>query len=359
MRTDSENSIAFIGSYTLTESNADGKSAGVSIYKTGPKPSDWNLLSFFSDIINPSYLCLSPSHPIIYTVSEQGGQAPAPKSVIKVIQYDADNYVMTELQEISAEGDAPCYISTDREGKFLYVANYLSGNVIQYKINDDGSLQPGIAVQHYGSGIHSRQEAPHAHYIHQHPSDDNIYAVDLGTNKIIRYSSSIEGLKQEGFISSEPGSGPRHLAWHPNGKMVYVLNELSGTLEGWEWTDNFSKRHQIIQLNPFPDSLDAGSADIHLSKDGQFIYTSLRGDFNEIIALSIDPESHQLAIIQRVDAGGLAPRNFTLSPDEDYLAVALQNSDRIVLFPRDKNTGLLGESSGTVDVMTPVCVVFK
>lgn len=354
-----KNPLAFIGTYTQTEGHVDGKGIGISIYETGTSASDWNLLSSYSDIINPSFLCLSPNLPIIYAVSEQGPQSPEPKSVIKVINYNKKNYEMTEMQEVSALGDAPCYISTDREGLFLYVANYGSGNVIQYKINPDGSLQSGNSLKHYGSGNHPRQDSPHAHYIKQHPSTDNIYAVDLGTNKVIRYSSDESGLKLDGYISPESNSGPRHIVWHPSGKNLYILNELSGTIELWEWVDKYKKQHQIIALNPTPEEKEAGSADIHISKDGMFLYASLRGDFNEIIVLSIPPESGDLRIIQRVPVGGLAPRNFAISPSEEYLAVALQNSDEIMLFSRDTSTGLLTKNVESVSVKTPVCIVYK
>ena len=353
------NPLAFIGTYTQTEGHVDGKGVGISIYEPGANASDWNLLASFTDIINPSFLCLSPKLPIIYAVSEQGPQSPEPKSVIKVIRYNEKNYEMTEMQEVNALGDAPCYISTDREGLFLYVANYVSGNVVQYKINPDGSLQSGNSVKHYGSGSHPRQDGPHAHYIKQHPSTESIYAVDLGTNKVIRYSSDEGGLKLDGYINPEPDSGPRHLVWHPSGNNLYILNEITGTIEHWEWVDKYKKQHQIIPLNPAPGLKEAGSADIHISKDGRFLYASLRGDFNEIIVLSIQPESGELGIIQRVPAGGLAPRNFAISPSEEYLAVALQNSDKIVLFSRDINTGLLTKKSESVSVMTPVCIVYK
>ena len=354
-----KNPLAFIGTYTQAEGHVDGKGVGISIYETGANASGWNLLASFSDIINPSFLCVSPKLPIIYAVSEQGPQSPEPKSVIKVIRYNKKNYEMTEMQEVSALGDAPCYISTDREGLYLYVANYVSGNVVQYKINPDGSLQSGISVKHYGSGDHPRQDGPHAHYIKQHPSTESIYAVDLGTNKVIRYSSQEGGLKLDGYINPEPDSGPRHLVWHPSGSNLYILNEITGTIEHWEWVDKYKKQHQVIALNPAPGVKEAGSADIHISKDGQFLYASLRGDYNEIVVLSIHPESGDLSIIQRLPSGGLAPRNFAISPSEEYLAVALQNSDKIILFSRDINSGLLTKNEEHVAVKTPVCIVYK
>ncbi len=348
--------LAFIGTYTQKEGHVDGKGAGVSIYASGAKKSDWKLLQSFSDIINPSYICLSPKHPIIYAVSEQGPNAPEPKSVIKVIQYNPENYTMKAIQTISAHGDAPCYISTDTEGKTLFIANYVSGNVIRYNISADGTLESGLASQHNGQGPDPRQEAPHAHYVKPRAKDGFIYAVDLGIDQVIKYQNSESGLQALDTLIVEPASGPRHLSWHPHRDLVYILNELSGSIEAWEWTADKKERKQSIALNPEPEHKFAGAADIHTSKDGQYIYASLRGDFDEVIVLKTEPE---LSIIQRVPAGGAVPRNIALSPQEDYLAVASQNDDVIHLFPRNANTGLLDSSPERVKVKTPVCIVFK
>ncbi|MFT5386012.1 MAG: 6-phosphogluconolactonase, partial [Saprospiraceae bacterium] len=325
----------------------------------GPKAADWKLLGSFADIINPSFVCLSNTHPIIYAVSEQGPDVAAPKSVIKVIQYDPESFEMTVLQTVSAIGDAPCYISTDKEGRFLFVANYVSGNVVQYAIEKEGRLQPGISAQHLGKGPHSRQEGPHAHYIRQHPTAELVYAIDLGIDQIIRYRPGNKGLEAMDTVHTETGSGPRHMVWHPNGTSAYILNELTGSIEHWIWNDSLSQRNQIVSLKPDFSEAFAGSADIHIDKSAQFVYASLRGDFNEIVVLRVDPDTHDLSLIQRVAVGGEVPRNFAISPGEDYLAVALQDSDKITLFSRDADTGLLSEVPEVVEVKTPVCVVYQ
>ncbi len=354
-------SIAFIGTYTQKEGHVDGKGLGVAVYETGPKASDWMLLHSFSDIINPSYICLSPKHPIVYAVSEQGPNVPEPKSVIKVIQYDTKTYEMKELQSISALGHAPCYISTDRNGNYLMTANYVSGNVVQYRIKADGTIEPGVSSQHKGLGPDPRQEGPHAHFIkqHIHETRNKIYAVDLGIDKVFEYENSREGLILTDSIQTESGAGPRHLAWHPNGRSAYVINELNGTIEFWDWTEGKKERKQIISLTPEGNNDFAGSADIHVTKDGRFLYASIRGDFNQIVALSIDRESYELKVIQRVSAGGKAPRNISLSPEQDYLAVALQDIDKVMLFDRNEESGKLVETPEAVEVKTPVCVVYQ
>ena len=354
-----DKTLAFIGTYTQKEGHVDGKGAGVLIYETGPLAENWKLLSTFSNIVNPSYLCLSPTLPVIYAVSEQGPGVPAPGSVIKVIKYDAFNFQMEELQSIGAKGDAPCYISTSRDGKYVFAANYVTGNIVQYAIKTDGTLEEGIAFQPLGSGPHSRQEGPHAHYIKQHPTGNEIYGVDLGTDMITKYRSDKNGFHPLDTIQMEAGSGPRHLVWDKGGKSVYVLNELSGTVEQWTWTNDNAVRRSVTSLVQQGDSLQAGSADIHISTDGRFIYASLRGDYNEVVVLEVNAETGGLNIIQRVGAGGIGPRNFSISPDGDYLVVALQDSDKINLFDRNQENGTLSQDFETIDVSTPVCIVFN
>ena len=353
--------MAIIGTYTQKEGHVDGKGFGVGIYKIGPTAQDWKLQGKFSNIINPSYICLSPKHSIIYAVSEQGGNAPAPKSVVKVLSYDPADYSIKELQSVSALGDAPCYISTDRSGKYLFIANYGTGNVVQYQIKADGTLHPGIATQHDGDGPNqNRQEGPHAHYIHQHPQTEEIYAVDLGSDQVIRYAATEEGLTSTGSIYVEPGSGCRHLVWHPiHHNIVYIINELSGTIEAWNWEKDTSNRIQILFLSPADKAGNPGGGAIEISKDGKFIYASIRGDFNELIVIKIDPATHQLSIIQRVSAGGSAPRHIGLNIKEDYLSVSLQDDGKIMWFKRDLETGKLEETPQEVPVASPVCVQFE
>ena len=353
-----DRSIAFIGTYTQTEGHVDGKGAGILIYEAGPSPNDWRLLSIFSDIINPSYLCISPVNPIIYAVSEQGPDAPEPGSVIKVIKYDEIDFQMVELQSIDALGDAPCYISTSIDGRQVFVANYITGNVVAYDVNDDGTLDSGVAIQASGSGPHPRQEGPHAHFIKPHPYKDEIYGVDLGTDIVTKYESKKDFLVIDS-IKVEAGSGPRHLVWGPNGENVYILSELSGTIEHWLWNHSVAERRSITSLVPQGDTRDPGAADLHISNDGKFLYASLRGGFDEIIVLALDPTTQKPSIVQRLNSGGEAPRNFAVSPDDTYLVVASQNSDKLTIFSRDSITGKLQKKPIPVEVLTPVCVVFK
>jgi len=348
--------LAFIGTYTRNEGHVDGRGMGVGIYTTDDAYKNWELKNSFPDIVNPSFICHSPNHLIIYAVSEDGGD----KSAIKVLAYNSDDYNFKEIQSVSSLGNGPCYISTDQEGKFLWVANYGSGNVVQYHIDKDGTLKGGTAQQHQGIGPNKgRQESPHAHYIQIHPTRREVYAVDLGADKVYCYLPTATGLQQKDSLSVTPGGGCRHLTWHPKGDHVYILNELNGTIELWEWHDDVKKRLQILSLPKTGEDGYPGSAAIDISRDGQYLYASLRGVFNEILVLKNDPTTYKMEITQRVDAGGSAPRFIGLTPDEGILTVALQDDDLIFLFERDKETGMLSANPQKIAAKSPVCVVYR
>ena len=348
--------LAFLGTYTKKEGHVDGRGMGVGIYTTDADCKNWELKNKFSEIVNPSYICHSPNHPIIYAVSEGSGGP----STIAVLSYDPINFNIKEIQSVSSFGNSSCYVSTDRKGKFLWAANYGSGNVIQYAIHEDGTLGEGTSQQHQGIGPNeSRQEGPHAHFISEHPERSEVYAVDLGADKVYRYLPTTAGLTLDDSLSVTPGGGCRHLAWHPQGNHVYVLNELNGAIELWEWHGTVKERRQIIALPAEGKEGYPGSAAIQVSSDGRFVYASLRGVFNELVVLKIKPENYQLEIIQRIDAGGSAPRFIGLTPNEEVLTVALQDDDLTLLFERDPETGMLSGDPEQVSAKSPVCVVYR
>ena len=347
--------LAFLGTYTKKEGHVDGHGMGVGIYTTDVDHKNWELKNSFAEVVNPSFICHSPNHKIIYAVNEGSGGA----STIKVLVYDLADYNIKEIQSVSSLGNGSCYVSTDREGKFLWAANYGSGNVIQYTINKDGTLTGGMSQQHEGTGPNKgRQEGPHAHFIHEHPLRSEVYAVDLGADKVYRYLPTASGLQLNDSLSVTPGGGCRHLAWHPEGDHVYILNELTGTVELWEWHGSVKERQQIISLPAEGEKRYPGSAAINITADGQYLYTSLRGPLNEVVVLKTDPKTYQMEHIQRV-AVGSAPRFMDLTPDEDILTVALQDDDYILLFERDEETGMLGDNPEKIDVASPVCVVYQ
>jgi 6-phosphogluconolactonase len=252
-------------------------------------------------------------------------------------------------------------VSIDHTGQFAMLANYVSGNVAAYPIRKDGSLNEASAVhQHTGKGTTARQEGPHAHMII--PGLSNyIYSTDLGTDRIMLYTLDSDGkftLKKE--IETQVGAGPRHLAFHSNQKWAYVVNELNGTIEAFHLnkTTGDLSRFQTVSTLPEGQTVFAGSADIHITPSGKYLYASNRADVNNIAMYSINQENGMLKIIGHQSVLGKAPRNFVIDPTGKFLLVANQDSNSVITFQIDSETGKLIETGLQTEIPTPVCLKF-
>lgn len=257
----------------------------------------------------------------------------------------------------SSGGAHPCFVASNKEGIVL-TANYTGGNTGLLRIDEEGKLSELLDVnQHEGSGsVKGRQDAPHAHSIWFQPNSDRIIAVDLGSNEL--WLSKIESDK---FVSSKPdriampnGAGPRHLAFHPNGKWMYAINELSNTIS----SINIANNQIVKNTSTLPKDFEGTSftADIHISADGKFLYGSNRG--HNSIAIFAVLENGGLELIGHESTRGDHPRNFCLSPDGKYLVVANQNTNNLVCFKRNKETGSL-TFKDEAKAAKPVCVLFE
>ena len=247
---------------------------------------------------------------------------------------------------------------------WVLIANYMGGNVAVYPITEGGQLGPAASVvQHEGSGVNEkRQEAPHAHSITLDPANQRAIAADLGIDKLISYQLDAESgeLRPAAeYVSVNPGAGPRHFAFHPNGKHAFVINELDSTISALSYAQESGVFEEIATVSTLPaDFIDTNScADIHVSPDGRFVYGSNRGH-DSIVIMSFDESTEQLAVVGHESTRGDTPRNFTLDPAGDFLLVANQQSDSIFVFNIDKNTGLLESTGQRVEVPSPVCLKF-
>ncbi len=347
--------LLFVGTYTK-----NSKSKGIYLYEMNRRT---GALSYVNtcETVNPSYLAIHPIKKWLYAVSEVGGDNQKSKGVISAFKIDTIKKQLTFINSVSAQGNGPCYVSIDRTGKFAMLANYGSGNVAAFPINKDGSLKEASSThQHLGKGQNPRQEGPHAHMII--PGLSNyIYSTDLGTDKIIQYTLDNQGkliLVKE--IMAKSGAGPRHLTFHSNQKWVYVINELNGTIEASNLnksTGDFT-RFQTISTLPEGQSVFAGSADIHISPSGKYLYASNRAEVNNIAMYSINQNTGELKIIGHQTVFGKAPRNFVIDPTGTFLLVANQDSDNVITFRIDSATGKLIETGLRCEIPKPVCLKF-
>lgn len=254
-------------------------------------------------------------------------------------------------------GAPPAYVGYDQDRQLLYSANYHLGTVTVYRINADLTLTKTDEVTHQGAtGPRPEQEAPHTHYADLTP-DKRLVVCDLGMDLLVVYDVSADGkLSQASRYQNEAGFGTRHLVFHPNGKVAYVLGELSSQLAVLKYdqqTANFSPLQTVATI-PADWDQHNGAAAIHISTDGRFVYTSNRGE-NTIAVFAVQDDL-TVRHIQSVPTAGDFPRDFELSQDENFLVASNQNTDNLTLYARDLESGELTLLQEGIACPEPVCV---
>ena len=346
-----------VGTYT-----EPGKSEGLYVYEFNSRTGDLTFKSKAPGIDNPSYLVISNNQKNVYAVNETGREKPGG---VSAFAFDAKAGNLKFLNKVGSMGDDPCYISIDKRDKNVFAGTYSGGNLSAFKIQSDGSLSTAAQViQHEGSSANkSRQEKPHVHCTAVSPDHKFLFAVDLGTDKINSYRiqpgnfPNILTEHQPAFTKVAPGSGPRHITFHPNGKIAYVVFELTGEVAVFDYRKGTLSHLQTATMLPSDYNGAIGAADIHISADGKFLYASNRGDANEIVIYSV-AENGLLTYAGRQSTLGKAPRNFVIDPSGKFLLVANQRSDEIVVFSRNADTGLLKDTGKRINVGQPVCLKF-
>jgi 6-phosphogluconolactonase len=305
---------------------------------------------------DPSYLAQSSDGKHVYAIN-----AVADGDVY-AFEWNEDRTKLIELSHRKSMGDNPCYVALSPDDQSLALANYVSGNVVSYPVNTDGSIaEEGTARQHEGQGGDmDRQAGPHAHFSKFSSDGKFLYAVDLGTDQVIYYPMD-SGHMGEGKVALQldPADGPRHLDFDPEGAFVYVINELSSTIVVAKVLEDGSFE-RVEKVSTLPEGYEGESycADIHVSDDGRFLYGSNRGH-NSIAIFSIGEEDGKLKMVATESVYGDWPRNFTLSPDNKFLLVANKKSDNITVFKRDAKTGMLHFTDQQIQLSQPVCLVFE
>lgn len=345
----------FIGTYT----NA-AKSNGIHVYSFNSGTGVLTQRSVTTGVENPSYLAISRNNKYVYAVSEVGrGQAK-----VYSYAYDRNSGQMAPMNSAPASGDGPCYISADPKGKYVFAAMYGSGSLSAIPVNADGSLGSSSQVFKYeGSSINKQnQSRPHLHTAILSPDGKYLLATDLGTDKIYTYrynANDAAPLKAtvQGSLAIKPGSGPRHLAFHPNGKYVYAVMELSAEVALMEYKNSNLSLSQYISMLPKGFKGEVEAADIHVSPDGKFLYASNRADGNDIVVYAIAGDG-KLSYAGRQSEYIKTPRGFAIDPSGKYLLVANMDGNNVVVFKRDQSTGLLQFKGIEVKVDKPVCLKF-
>jgi 6-phosphogluconolactonase len=354
--------ITYIGTYTRRESFVDGKAEGIYIYHLDPGSGELTYAATVTgeSMVNPSFLTVSPDRRFLYAVNEISGDKGT-HGTVSAFAVDPETGGLRYLNQQSTHGLAPCYVHVEPEGGYCLVANYETGNLGVLPIRPDGRLGEATdVVQFSGSGPNpERQAGPHAHMVLSDPAGDYILAVDLGTDRLMAFRLDRE---RSALVPAEtpwtqlsPGSGPRHLAFLPDGSFAYVINELQSTITALRYGRGAFEAIQTLSTLPADFTGQNLGAAIKVAPYGRFLYASNRGH-NSIAIYTIDPQTGQLTLVGHEPTQGVGPRDFTIHPSGALLLAANQDSDTVVTFRIHPESGVLRATGHVAAVPTPVCL---
>jgi 6-phosphogluconolactonase len=339
--------------YLLIGTYTSGKSEGIYVYKFNSKDGSFQPVSIGKGIKNPSYLAIAPDNKHVYSVSEGDNEGA-------ITAFSFDKGTLNLLNAQPSGGNGPCYVAVDRTGKWVATGNYGSGSLAILPVKPDGSLgAPTTKIAHEGKSVNvNRQEKPHVHATVFSPGNDYLFVPDLGMDKVMvyRFDEKTGQLSASEPASVIPGAGPRHFDFHPSGKYAYLMEELSGTVTAFTYDKGKLAAIQNISSHPAGFKGAMGSADIHVSPDGRFLYASNRGESNTIAIFSIDEKTGKLNPEDYPSTLGVHPRNFNFDPTGNFILVANRDTDNIVIFRRDTKTGKLTPLKDQIHIPSPVCI---
>lgn len=349
----------YIGTYS------EGKSKGIYHAVLSSDGNKLSSLTLAAESANPTFLAMHPNKPWLYAINEIGNFEGKRSGSISAFEIDPGNSALRLLNRKTSVGTGPCHLSVDAAGKTVLAANYSGGSVVTVPILEGGLLgEPASFCQHTGSSINpQRQKEPHAHGIYPDKSSRFALVADLGLDKVLVYSfDAAKGTlstNQVGGIQTTPGAGPRHLAFHPNNRFVYSINELQSTITAFEWNEQQGALKEIHTVTTLPEGFkgDNSTAEIQIHPLGKFLYGSNRGH-DSIAVFQVDIETGKLTQVQVQSSGGKSPRSFSLDPTGRFLLAANQGSGNVVPFKVNPTDGRISVWGEELKVPSPVCVLF-
>ncbi|NLP09140.1 lactonase family protein [bacterium] len=353
------NCVVYVGTYTKTDSK------GIYAFSFDSATGRLQPLGLAGEAVHPSFLAIHPNGRYLYAVQEAPSQQDPRVGLISAFSIDPESHQLMRLGNVSSTGDSPCYLHLDHNGRFLLTANYGSGSIVVFPILDGGRLgEPCSQIQHQGSGPDPvRQKGPHAHSIRFSPDERFVLSADLGLDRLMIYRfnrrTGALTVNDPPYFQTAAGAGPRHFAFSPDSRFIYLINELNSTLTAVKWDRKNGMPTVVQTVSTIPDTFTEtnSTAEILVHPTGRFVYGSNRGH-NSIVVFHRDRRSGTLTLIEHVSTRGKTPRHFAIDPDGKWLIAANQNSDSIVVFRIDAKTGRLTEASQPVSLSMPVCILF-
>lgn len=351
--------LFYVGTYTRPDSK------GIYAFRLDKATGALTPLGLAAETQNPSFLAVDPANRFLFAVGESNNFNGKPGGGVSAFAINREDGRLTLLNQTSSGGAGPCHVAVDHSGKYALVANYNGGNVSVFPIGPDGKLGDSTAfIQHQGSSVNQeRQAGPHAHGVYLDAGNRIAVVSDLGLDRLMIYrfdpAKGTLAANDPAFAAVRAGAGPRHFAFHPNGRLAFVINEIDSTLTTFQYEPSRGAFKELATVSTLPADFtgDNSTAEIFVHPSGKFVYGSNRGADN-IAIFAVDPATGALASVGWEPTQGRTPRNFAIDPSGQYLIAANQDSNNIVVFKIDQQTGKLSSIGQKAEVGSPVCITF-
>lgn len=352
----SHEELVYIGTYTHAQSK------GIYVGRFDERTGKLSALELAAKTANPSFLAVSPNGRYLYAVNELDSFEGKKSGAVSAFAIDPGGK-LDFLNQAATRGGAPAYVSLDKSGRYVLIANYNGGNIIVFPVEKNGSLGAATAfVQDKGHSVNPiRQTKPYAHSINVSPDNRFAIVADLGLDKVevFRFQQGKLTPNDPPYATVKPGSGPRHFVFSPDGKFVYVESEMGSTLTVFTYDAARGVLGRVQTISSLPPDFKGKStgAEVQILPSGRFLYASNRGN-DTIAVFAVNRPTGMLKPVEYVPSGGKTPRMFALDPSGHFLIAAHQDSNNIVIFRINQATGKLTPTGQQVDLSMPVCVVF-
>lgn len=358
--------LVYAGTFTAAgPSGSSTGSKGIYVFRFRPATGTLSRPEVAAETDNPSFLAVDLTNHFLYSVNNVMNYEGKGTGSVSLFAIDAETGKLKFLNRVSSRGPGATHVSVDRTGHTVLVANYQGGSVASFPIRPDGSLGEAASFfQHTGSSVDGRQTGPHAHAMMVSPDNRFVFTPELGLDKVMSYHLdpviAVLTPNDPPFVTVSPGSGPRHLAFHPNGRFVFVVNEIGSTVTAFTYNKEPGILNPIQTISTLPEGFTGANAaaEIFVDPTGKFLYASNRGH-DSIAVFGIDQEKGTIKAVERIITTGKMPRYFGFDPTGQYVLVAHQNSGNVLVFKFDRTTGCLTPTGASIDVPSPVCLVFS
>ncbi|WP_169081539.1 lactonase family protein [Paenibacillus sp. PL91] len=355
MTVEQQRLLVFAGSY------AEAEESGVYVYAFDEESGTLTLTDEFVGLKNPTFLNVDANRKLLYAIAETVNQEGQKVGEAASFSIDAAKGSIQIKNRAITVDSTTCHIQRDADSRFLTVTSYHGGMIGLISITEDGAIGEVLDVQqHEGSSQHpERQDRPHPHSSFYSPDGRYLLISDLGLDRIVTYALDAANgkLVRQSEVALQPGAGPRHLSFHPNGKFVYVINEVDSTITSFAYGSETGELTTLETVSTLPDTFkdENSCAEITISADGKYVYGSNRGH-DSIVVYAIDAKTGLLSLVQHISVEGGHPRHFALTPSGRYLLAANRDTNNIAVFTVDKDNGKLTYTGKSVTVSKPVCV---